>query len=326
MYLFPVSMEVDQTGFCAIIAVTYGETMGHYVGEIAALGTACCWSVGSIFFTISSRKIGHNTVNRLRLVVGLVLLMAAHYALTGRVFPGSLTNEHWLWFGLSGIIGFAIGDTLLFRAFVLVGPRISMLMMALVPVFSTLIAWLFLNELLAFTDIVAIAVTIAGICWVVLSRPRTPRPHRQKDHYVLGLLCAIGGALGQAVGLILSKKGLLTGLMPLSGNILRISTAILVIWCITILTRSVPHTMESLKNHKAIYAMCGGAFLGPFLGVWLSLIAVDHAYVGIASTLMALPPVFLIPLSRWIFKEKITVGSVLGTVVAMVGVALIFLI
>ncbi|MBN2620413.1 DMT family transporter [candidate division WOR-3 bacterium] len=299
--------------------------MSQYIGEIAALGTACCWSVGSIFFTISSRQIGHNTVNRLRLVVGLILLMVAHYVLTGSLWPRDITYEHWMWFGLSGIIGFAIGDTLLFRSFVLIGPRLAMLMMALVPVFSTLIAWVFLGEVLALTDIIAIVVTIAGISWVVLSRQKTTNITGQKDHYAIGLLCGIGGALGQAIGLVFSKKGLLTGLPPLSGNIVRIFIATLVIWFIASISKNLPATFRSIRERRAVYAMCGGAFLGPFLGVWLSLIAVDNAYVGIASTLMALPPVFLIPLSYWIFKEKITCGAILGTVVTMIGVALIFL-
>jgi len=72
--------------------------------------------------------------------------------------------------------------------------------------------------------------------------------------------------------------------------------------------------------------MCGGALFGPFIGVWLSLVAVQYAYVGIASTLMALPPIFLIPLSWWIFREKISLVAIVGTIIAVIGVALIFFI
>jgi len=299
--------------------------MNQYIGEIAALGTAFCWSIGSIFFTISSRKIGHNTVNRLRLIAGLILLMIAHFVLTGTLWPQQITYEHWLWFGLSGIIGFVIGDTLLFRSFVIVGPRLAMIMMALVPVFSTLIAWLFLNEVLILPDIVAIFITLGGISWVILSRQKRKPAEKIKDLYAAGLLCGIGGALGQAIGLVFSKKGLMTGFPPLAGNILRICVASLVIWAIAATSSKLAPTIGSIKNKRAFLAMCGGAFLGPFLGVWLSLIAVDNAYVGIASTLMALPPVFLIPLSHWVFKERITLGSILGTIVTMIGVTLIFL-
>lgn len=296
--------------------------MSNFYGEFAALGTALCWSVGSIFFTISSRRMGHHVVNRLRLVVGLLLLLIMHYILTGQLIPQGVTGYHWFWFGLSGIVGFAIGDTMLFRSFVLVGPRLSMLMMALVPILSTLIAWLFLHEVLGMTDILAIAVTLIGICWVVLSRSKTTG---KIDHYAIGLLFGVGGALGQALGLILSKQGLANDISALDGNIIRIFTAAIVVWLISLLRGSVLMTFQSLKDRKAALAMCTGAFLGPFLGVWFSLIAVQLTYIGIASTLMALPPIFLIPLSYWVFKERITVFAILGTIVAMIGVALIFL-
>ncbi len=296
--------------------------MSSFYGEFAALGTALCWSIGSVFFTISSRRLGHHVVNRLRLVVGLILLLIIHYVLTGQLIPHGVTGYHWFWFGLSGIVGFAIGDTMLFKSFVLVGPRISMLMMSLVPVFGALIAWSFLHEILDLTTIIAITVTLIGIAWVILSRSQNSR----KEHrYTIGLLCGIGGAFGQALGLILSKQGLANNFSALDGNIIRIVTAAIVVWLISLIRGTVPMTFRSLKDKKAALAMGTGAFLGPFLGVWFSLIAVQLTYIGIASTLMALPPVFLIPLSHWIFKEKITVRAVLGTIVAVVGVALIFL-
>lgn len=296
--------------------------MGNIYGELAALGTALCWSVGSIFFTVSSRRIGHHIVNRLRLIVALILLLTMHYVLKGQLIPHGITGYHWFWFGLSGIIGFAIGDTMLFRSFVLVGPRLSMLMMALVPVFSTLIAWLFLKEFLSMADILAIALTLIGICWVVLSRGKTTR---RIDKYGIGLLFGVGGALGQALGLILSKQGLIDNFPALNGNIIRIFTAAIVVWVISLVRGSIPMTFRSMKDKKAALAMCTGAILGPFLGVWLSLIAIQLTYIGIASTLMALPPIFLIPLSYWVFKEKITIFAVLGTIIAVIGVALIFL-
>jgi drug/metabolite transporter (DMT)-like permease len=294
----------------------------NFYGEFAGLGTALCWSVGSIFFTTSSRRMGHHIVNRLRLVLGLVLLLIVHYVFTGQLLPQGVTGYQWFWFGLSGIIGFAIGDTMLFRSFVLVGPRLSMLMMALVPIFSTLIAWLFLHEVLGMTDILAIGVTLIGICWVVLSRSKKTG---KIDRYAIGLLFGVGGALGQALGLILSKQGLANNFSALDGNIIRIFTAVIVVWLISLVRGTIPRTFRSLKDKKAALAMSTGAFLGPFLGVWLSLIAVQLTYVGIASTLMALPPIFLLPLSYWIFKEKITGSAILGTIVAVVGVALIFL-
>lgn len=297
--------------------------MSGYLGETAALGTALCWSLGSIMFTISSRRIGHIVVNRLRLVFSLVLLLTAHIVITGSFLPSHTTSYHVFWFAISGIIGFAIGDTLLFRSFVLVGPRIAMLMMCAVPVFGTVIAWLFLNQVLAIIDIGAIALTLVGISWVVLGRRIDTH---ERGHYFLGILCGIGGALGQALGLVLSKKGLDTGYSALAGNIIRISAATIVMWALAFGHGKARPTVHAMHDKKAALTTFGGAFFGPFLGVWLSLVAVQYTYIGIAATLMALPPIFLIPLSRWIFKEKITVSAFVGTIVAVAGVALIFLV
>ena len=296
--------------------------MGNYLGEVAALGTALCWSFGSIFFTISSRRLGYNVVNRLRLSAALLLLMVAHFISHGSFIPHTVSAYHWFWFGLSGIVGFALGDMLLFRAFVLLGARIGMLLMALVPVFGTIIAWLFLNETLDLTQIVAISIVIAGITWVVIERKNNENhPH----HYLTGILCGLGGAMGQALGLILSKKGLENGYSALAGNLIRVFVAMCLLWAITLLRGRIPATIRKLRDRYGAAAMLGGAFCGPFLGVWLSLVAVQNTYVGIASTLMALPPIFLIPLSHWVFKEKISLGSIIGTIVALFGVSLIFL-
>jgi drug/metabolite transporter (DMT)-like permease len=296
--------------------------MSNFIGEFAALGTALCWSFGSICFTISSRRLGYNVVNRVRLAVALVLLMLAHYIIYGSFVPQNVTAYHWFWFGLSGIIGFALGDMLLFKAFVLLGARLGMLLMALVPVFGTVTAWLFLGETLDFAELLAITIVIAGIIWVVAERKSNGH---SRNHYIIGILCGIGGALGQALGLILSKKGLGTDFSALSGNIIRVFVAACSLWLITIVRGRLSHTVHKLRDRRGAFALTGGAFFGPFLGVWLSLVAVQNTYVGIASTLMALPPIFLIPLSHWIFKERISLGAILGTIVAVFGVALIFL-
>ena len=295
--------------------------MSSFHGEIAAMGTALCWSFGSIFFTISSRRLGYNVVNRIRLAVALLLLTLAHFITYGRFIPLNVTGYHWFWFGLSGIVGFAIGDMLLFKAFVLLGARIAMLLMALVPVFGTIIAWLFLGEALNFAEVLAISIVIAGIVWVVSERKNNDH---SGNNYIVGILCGIGGAMGQALGLILSKEGLGTEYSALSANIIRVFVAACSLWLITLIRGRIPHTVRKLKDKKGAAALSGGAFFGPFLGVWLSLVAVQRTYVGIASTLMALPPIFLIPLSHWIFKEKISLGAIIGTIVAVIGVALIF--
>lgn len=293
-----------------------------HLGELAALATALCWSFGSIFFTISSRAVGSNVVNRLRIALALILLMITHMIFYGQIIPLSATPGQWFWFALSGFIGFTLGDSLLFRSFVLVGPRISMLMMALAPVIGTVLAWAFLNEYLTVVKIAAITVALIGIALVVTERRQEDGPGRRRW---TGILIGIGAASGQALGLLLSKKGLAGGISPISGNLIRLIAATSTMWFAAVVFGRVPSTIRSLRNRRAAWAIMGGAILGPFVGVGLSLVAIQHSYIGVASTIMALPPIFLIPLSRLVFKEKISARGVAGTIIALSGVALLFL-
>jgi drug/metabolite transporter (DMT)-like permease len=294
------------------------------LGELAALGTALCWSFTSTFFTIGGRHVGSAVVNRVRLIFAVVFLSLAHLLLHNEFLPFHAEPHRWFWLGLSGIIGLALGDAALFQAFVLVGPHISMLLMALVPIISTLVSWVFLGEVLTGVKIAGILVTVSGIMLVVLKKRGTSSATMGK-RYAIGILCGIGGAFGQAIGLVVAKRGLAGNFSGLSATLIRVLIAMLVIWIFTLLIGQAKNTVVKLKNGKAVLAIAAGAFAGPFLGIWLSMIAIKFSYIGVASTLMALPPVFLLPLSYWFFREKPAMLSVVGTIIAIIGSAIIFL-
>jgi drug/metabolite transporter (DMT)-like permease len=296
----------------------------NYLGEIAALGTSVCWTFTSIFFTLSGRRVGSLIVNQARLLLAVVFLSVTHLLLLGVLLPDQPGLYRWFWLGLSGVIGLVLGDGFLFQAFVLIGPRRSMLLMALVPIISILMAWLFLGETLSTTQIVAIGLTVGGIAWVV-SEGEANGVQVDRRRYWLGILAGLGGALGQALGLVASKKGMVGGFSPLSATLMRMMVAAAVIWGFALLRGRAGQSMRALADRQASLAILGGAIAGPFLGVWLSLIAVSLTEVGIAATLMALTPIFLLLPSQWIFKERISLQSVVGTAVAIVGVAIIFL-
>jgi len=296
-------------------------------GEVAALSTAVCWSATAIFFTFAGRRVGSVVVNRTRLVMALILISLTHWILMGSPFPGSAEPERWLWLGLSGVIGLALGDAFLFQAYLWVGPRLGMLMMSLAPVIAALLAFAFLGEQLSFVQWLGVSVTLVGIALVVLEGNRGARPAPEKRDYRRGILFGIGAASGQAIGLVLAKQGLQGDFSALSGNWIRMASAVFALWGVTLLSgRAGPTVRKLAADRRALLPILGGAITGPFIGVWLSLIAVQLTQVGVASTLIALPPVFLLPIGAVVFKEKVGMGAVAGTVVAMVGVALLFLV
>jgi drug/metabolite transporter (DMT)-like permease len=251
----------------------------------------------------------------------------SHGVAQGHPLPLDADLSRWGWLALSGLIGFVLGDAALFQAFVMIGPRLAMLLMALSPVMGAVLAWLLLGETLSGWEILGMALAIGGVAWVVTDRRNgKSNPDRAPRAYLIGVLFGLGGALGQALGLILSKQGLHGDFSALSGNVIRLIAATITIWAFTALSGQAPNTLRVLRARPgAMRYIVGGAVAGPFLGVWLSLIAVQNAPVGVASTLMSFPPILLIPLGWLIFKERITQRAIAGTVLALAGVAVLFL-
>ncbi len=298
------------------------------IGQLAGLATSFCWGFTSIFFTLSGREVGSPIVNRTRLVMALVMVSLLHRLTEGQFLPVDAARWRWGWMALSGLIGFVIGDALLFQSFVMIGPRLAMLLMALNPVMGAVLAWALLNETLNGWEILGIALAVGGVMWVLGDRENGSenRPDPSPRYFVIGVLFGLGGALGQASGLIASKQGLADDFPALSGNLMRLVVSTLVIWTFTLAQRNARPTFNALRAHpRAIRYILAGAIAGPFVGVTFSLIAVQNAPVGIASTLMSLTPIILLPVGRVMFHERITRRAVAGTVLAVAGTALLFL-
>ncbi|MCL4560173.1 MAG: DMT family transporter [Chloroflexi bacterium] len=295
------------------------------MGEIAAIVTAICWAFSSIFFSSAAKLVGSVVLNRIRLVFAVIILAAAHLILQGQILPLGASWDRWMWLGFSGIAGLVLGDSALFQCYILVGPRIGTLMMALAPVIAAIMAWLFLGETLGWMQIGGILLAVAGICVVILEQGNGNGAQKDRRQYALGILFGLGGAAGQAAGLVLAKRGLEGNFPALSGVMIRMLVAMLVIWAITILFGQARATVKSIRDRRLIQTVAGGTIVGPFIGVWMSLVAVQLTYVGIASTLIALTPIFLLPISKWGYKEQVSRVAVAGTLIALMGVAVIFL-
>jgi drug/metabolite transporter (DMT)-like permease len=301
------------------------------LGEAAALLTALCYSISSIFFTVAGRKFGPLTSNRLRLVIAILLLCFTHWVVFGNPLPVHAGLSRWLWLGVSGIVGLAIGDLFLFRAYVIIGPRLGLLFLSLSPALASLLAWLILGETLSVASIIGITLTLAGITWVVLEsnagqKSLSDEAERVSHNIDLkGILAGLVAATGQALGVVLAKPGLANNFSPLSGNVIRMSAAFMAIWLVTIFQGRVVSTVRQAQDQKSglLYILAGTIF-GPLFGVSLSLFSIQNTSVGIASTLIALPPIFLLPIGYFYFKERISWRAVAGTAIAVAGVGLLF--
>jgi len=303
--------------------------IAHF-GELMALLAALIFAWTSIFFTAAGQRLGVTTVNLMRLLGGASLLMLAHLVVTGRAWPAGVPLASLLWIGASGVVGLAVGDSALFRAFTLIGPRRGMMAMATAPVFTAVLAWPLLGERLGWMAIAGILVVIGGVMLAVLGRDPgggqfADLPSRTRR---LGFLLAFVAAAGQGLGSGFVKIGMAGGAVQvdaLSATLVRMVFACGAYWAAALVQRPLIVMLRPLRDRRGALNLIAATFLGPFVSVWISIVAIRHAEAGVAQALLGAVPIFVI-LPAWIvYRDRPTVLSLVGVVVAVAGGTLLFL-
>lgn len=296
-----------------------------------ALLTALLWALAALAFAAAGRRVGALAVNLLRIPVAVVLLGILHVQQFGTLWPAHLDAARTFWLALSGVVGLAVGDLFYFHALALLGARIGALLMSTWPVMSAVIAAGLLGEQMGFEDGAGIAVTLLGVAIVLMDRPPPARlvAPSSKRQRVLAVIAGLLGAGGQAAGLVMSKKGMNLGdgppVAPLSATLTRMGAALIAIWLIAMLTGRLRAARAAVRDPRALALLSAGALLGPTLGVWCSLIAVNSTRVGVAATLMGTMPVMMLPLAWLLQREPLTPRAIAGTLLAFAGTAILFL-
>jgi drug/metabolite transporter (DMT)-like permease len=292
------------------------------LGEISALTAALLWSATSFIFTSAIIKLGALALNVVRLLLATFFL-----AITIIVFniDYSLSFNQIFFLMLSGVIGLVIGDSFLFKSFSMVGPRISLLVYSLNPAIAALLAYIILFEVLSIWSILGMLITLTGIFIVILEK----NVHSESRFKITqsGLFFALFGALGQAVGLIFSKVAYQEcEINGLAATFVRLLGAVIVILPLTAVIKKINNPIKALLIDKKLFAMTIiGSLLGPYIGITLSFFAIIYTKIGIASTLMSTMPILMLPLTKIIYKEKLSLKSILGAFITVSGVAILFL-
>jgi len=303
----------------------------NHIGEFAALLTAVFWTVTALAFESASKKIGSLPVNLIRLGMALIFLSIYTWITRGLILPTDASGYQWFWLSLSGVVGFVLGDLFLFRSYVVISARISMLIMALAPPMAALISWFALGEHLTPKQGLGMLFTFAGIALVILKREVSEDENsesKQKkvrlNYPLSGLLLAFGGAVGQAGGLVLSKIGMQDYNVVAAVQI-RVITGVIGFLLIIFLFNRWKSLKAAFKNIDALKRVSIGAIFGPFLGVTFSLLSIKYTSTGVASAIMSIVPVLIIAPAVLIFKEKFNSKELIGALITVGGVMLFFL-
>jgi len=293
-----------------------------YAGELSALVTAVMWTGSALAFAAATTRVGSVYVNIVRLVAAVVFLFVTIVIFDIQV---NVSAAQVMFLSISGLIGFVFGDTFLFKSYEYNDARISTLLMSTAPAIAAVFAYIFLHETLSPVAIFGMIITLGGIALVVLER-KEPSSHHTPI-FMIGIWYAFLGAVGQAGGLILAKKAFASGeINGFVATLIRAVAATIVILPLNYYAGRFTHPFKVFRDdRKAFNFTMLGAFLGPYLGVTFSLIAISSTTVAVAATIMATVPILMLPTVWILFHEKLSWSAIVGACVAVAGVGILFL-
>jgi drug/metabolite transporter (DMT)-like permease len=296
---------------------------GPHVGELAALLTALLWTFSALAWTVAGKRVGALAVSFIRLIIACGLMIGYSRAIRGLWLPSDADLRTWLVLGVSGIFGFFLSDLCMLKAFLLIGPRLSLLIGSLTPPMAALLSWAWIGDRLAWWSWLAMTVTLAGVVWVVLERPSAEdRPHAR--HRSRGIILAVLSAAMMAVGYVLSKEGL-GDYDAVAATLIRVLVALPGYALLVTLWRRWPGILAAMRDRRVMAIVTFGAIVGPFVGVAFSMIALRYASTGVVATIIATMPVLILPFSILLHHERISLRAAGGAVVAVAGIALLML-
>lgn len=295
-------------------------------GELAAFGTAFGWAVSSYAHGLVGRMAGAAEVTLLRLpyqmaVLGLLcLLLHVDVALPAKS-AGLLF--------LSGLTGIACSDFMLYRAMMIIGPHLGVLLISLSAGITALFGRLFMGESLPAQAVFGIGVTMFGIAWVLRERgggtffPGQENPCGKV--LAFGVLLGLGAALFQALSFIFWKMAMQGGSNPLWATFVRLLLASLLLWGLGLLRGWSRSALRAIRTQPGVFWTLLGASGFSAGGMWMAGVAMDRAPAGVAATIIGLQPVLITFVSAAWNRRRPSWRVLLGTAVAFAGTALVCL-
>ncbi|MCW5706366.1 DMT family transporter [Shinella sp.] len=294
------------------------------IHELAALGAATCWALTGLISAGPAGHLGAPAFNRARQVF-VTGLLALYVLFTGVWRELDVASAGPLL--LSGLIGIFLGDTLLFETLNRLGPRRSGILFALNAPIAALLGWLVLGETLSSLAVAGILLTAFGVLLAIVFGKHRAQMHQWeaiKGPLSVGVLLGIGAATGQAIGSILARPVMATGIDPFLASLLRVGTAA---FCLSILLQlpipSVKPRGPLTLKVAAMTALTG--ILALAIGMTLLLFALSGGKVGIVSTLSATSPVMILPMLWLRTGERPAGGAWAGAALVVIGMGLIFM-
>lgn len=287
------------------------------MGEGLALAAAFGWVGSSVFLERASKETGTLAVNLIRLIVAMFFLGIITYLKRGLVLPLDVTKESFKFLSISGLFGLFLGDFFLYKSYIKIGPRITLLVMTFTPIAVSILSFFILGEKMEGFKILGVVLTIIGITVVIL------RKKNDKEFSKVGFEYALLAMLGESLGIIFTRLGSID-YDSFATIQVRTIPAILAFIIYISLKKEWSNIKEGVINKKGMIYIVLGTVVAT-LGVTALVEAMKYANVGIVSTLAATSPILIIPISIIFFKEKVSILEGIGALVSFAGITIFFI-
>ena len=295
------------------------------IGEIAGLSAAMLWAFSSLLYAETKLTAWGMNFSKIAIAVCILFVQLLILAVWNETSVLSANAQAWGWLGVSGLIGLTIGDTCYFRSLQILGARRCLIVTTTAPVFAAVLGWLLLGEALLWISVAGIAMTLAGIFWVILDGDgRDEEPGHYPGSQRAGIWYGVAASLCQAGGAVAAKLGM-ENLGALEATFVRMLLAGVFAMIVIVAQQQLRSTLSQLFRWQLLKGFLPAVLCGTWLGVWFSQVAFKFADVGIAQTLLATCPLFAIPMVRMKYGTRITPTAIIGSMVAVIGICLIVL-
>ena len=307
---------------------------GIYLGMALALCASFFWTLTPIFFAAAGRRIGAYNLNVLRLILA-ALFMAAILAVYA-MFRGGfgmfiMPWKGYVWFVLSGLLGLVIGDIFYLLALTKLGPRRTTQVLTLAPVVPVVIAWIFLGERLSWPVCSGIALILAGIGYITthesnpLNRKESAEPGRFSFK---GFFIAVVGSVFHGTGAVMARQAFAAApdVDPIVATSVRVISAAVIMCLIALCRGDLSAVINTIKTPGVTSRITLAVLSGPVIGMFFYVSAFKYAYAGVVTTLSSLSPILILPVIALRYRVRIRKEAIIGTVIALTGVAMMGLI
>jgi drug/metabolite transporter (DMT)-like permease len=235
-----------------------------------------------------------------------------------------------MWFLLSGVLGMGMGDLGVYAALPLLGSRITVLMtQCLAAPIAALGEWLWLGTRLTFAQVLWGLLILAGVAVAITpSKANPPRVQVRPIGYLFGIVAA----LGQGLGALVSRKGVLAAsaaneavrspLFGLNAAYHRIFAGLVFAagWFLVLrwLNRLPKPVTEPTRKNAFLWILASG-FTGPVIGVSCYQWALATTPTGIVLPIVATAPLMAIPIAYFLEHDRPAKRAIAGGVIAVAG-------